>query len=213
VGMSSNARAVVVADNEDRVAVVADTKFEVGAVSGLSSAASFDAVYRHEYESLVRLAFVLTGRRDIAEELVQDSFEAAHRRWDRVSRYDKPGAWVRRVVLQRCIGRHRRLGVETKALLRLTARPPEFAELTVPDETLLRAIRRLPPRQAQVIVLICIEDRSADEVSELMECGSTTVRTHLRRGRLALAAALNLTDEVAKANTASNTTTTEGGSR
>lgn len=44
-------------------------------------AASFEDVYRSEYAPLVRLAVVLTGRLDVAEELVQDAFEAAHRRW------------------------------------------------------------------------------------------------------------------------------------
>jgi RNA polymerase sigma-70 factor, ECF subfamily len=188
VGMSSNVAAAVVTERDSAHPSPVDA---VGAETGVS----FNALYQHEYESLVRLAFVLTGRRDIAEELVQDAFEAAHRRWDRISRYDKPGAWIRRVVLQRCIGRHRRIGAETKALLRLTARPPEFAELTAPDSTLVQAIRRLPTRQAQVIALICVEDRSVDEVSDLLECGPATVRTHLRRGRLALAAALDLTDE------------------
>ena len=68
-------------------------------------AASFEDVYRSEYAPLVRLAVVLTGRLDVAEELVQDAFEAAHRQWGHFGGYDRPGAWLRRVVLNSCAGR------------------------------------------------------------------------------------------------------------
>jgi RNA polymerase sigma-70 factor, ECF subfamily len=180
----------------DQTALVVHDPPVAGATpSGSLCTVSFDAVYRTEYASLVRLAFVLTGRRDIAEELVQDAFEVAHRRWDRISTYDKPGAWVRRVVLQRCVGRHRRVLAETKALLRLTGRTPDHHELAVRDNGLLVAIRKLPTRQAQVVALICLEDRSVEEVADLLQCAQPTVRTHLRRGRLSLANTLNLTDE------------------
>jgi RNA polymerase sigma-70 factor, ECF subfamily len=168
--------------------------------STTTETASFDALYLAEYQPLVRLAFVLTGRRDIAEELVQDAFEMAHRRWNRISAYDKPGAWVRRVVLRRCVGRHRRLSIETKALMRLSARPQQDHELVVRDDALLSAVRRLPTRQAQVVALICLEDRSVDEVADLLNCAPPTVRTHLRRGRLALAAALGIPDEPTSTN-------------
>jgi RNA polymerase sigma-70 factor, ECF subfamily len=156
--------------------------------------ASFDDVYQREYPGLVRLAFVLTGRRDIAEELVQDAFEAAHRKWHRLGDYDRPGAWVRRVVLQRCIGRHRRLAVETRALVRMSGERERTDEIVIADQDLLTAIRALPTRQAQVVALVLLEDRSIDDVADLLGCSAATTRTHLRRGRLALATKLGVTE-------------------
>jgi RNA polymerase sigma factor (sigma-70 family) len=157
--------------------------------------ASFDDVYRQEYPGLVRLAFVLTGRLDVAEELVQDAFEAAHRKWHRISEYDRPGAWVRRVVLQRCIGRHRRLAVETRALVRMSGERERSADIVIADQDLLAAIRSLPMRQAQVVALVLLEDRSIDDVADLLGCSPATIRTHLRRGRLALASKLGLIEQ------------------
>lgn len=154
--------------------------------------ASFEEVYRLEYAPLVRLALVLTGRGDVAEELVQDAFEAAHRRWNRLGGYDRPGAWLRRVVLNRCAGRHRRLRAEARALLRVAGQRTSTVDLGATDHELIAAIGRLPRRQAQVVALVLIDDRSVEEVAGLLGCGQPTVRTHLRRGRLALAADLGM---------------------
>lgn len=153
---------------------------------------TIDDVYRAEYPGLVRVAYALTGRLDVAEELVQDAFEQAHRRWDRIGAYERPGAWVRRVVLTRCIGRHRRVATEAKLLLRLAHRADHVDHTGFLDHDLLAAIRALPTRQAQVVSLVFLDDRPVDEVAELLGCSADTVRTHLRRGRLALAARLGL---------------------
>src|SRR3954447_17641137 len=94
----------------------------LGAVDG---AGTFDEFYRAEYGRLLALAIALCGDRSAAEDLVQDGFLAAHRKWDRVSGYDAPGALVRRVVLNRPAPRRRRRGREAAALERLaTSAPP-----------------------------------------------------------------------------------------
>ncbi len=65
----------------------------------VDEATTFDLLYRKEYAPMVRLAWTLVGQRDVAEEIVQDAFVEAHRRWNRLCTYDKPGAWIRKVVL------------------------------------------------------------------------------------------------------------------
>lgn len=77
---------------------------------------SFEAFYRAEYAAVVRLAFVLTGRSDLAEELAQDAFLACFRRWDSVVDYDNQGAWIRRVVTNRCVSSGRRHLTELRLL-------------------------------------------------------------------------------------------------
>ncbi|MDH3729509.1 MAG: hypothetical protein OES13_00085 [Acidimicrobiia bacterium] len=57
-----------------------------------------DRFYARECRSVVGLAYVLSGSRLGAEDLAPEAFAAAYRSWDRIGDYDKPGAWVRRLL-------------------------------------------------------------------------------------------------------------------
>jgi RNA polymerase sigma-70 factor (ECF subfamily) len=156
---------------------------------------SFDDFYAAEYARVVGLAFGLTGRIAVAEELTQEAFLSAFRRWDRLSKYDQPAAWVRRVVTHRCVSFWRRGMTELRLLSRLRREPAATVHLPESDERVLHAIRRLPSRQREVIVLVLLDDRPVNEVATILGCAPETVRTHLRRGRLALAEALGTREE------------------
>lgn len=154
---------------------------------GLQRDDSFDAFYRTEYAAVVRLAYVLCGRLDVAEELAQDAFLAAHGRWGTISAYEDSAAWIRRVVTNRCISTSRRRMTELQLLARLgQERAPGPADGVVGEE-LWSMVRRLPRRQAQVLVLSFLEDRSVRDIAHLLGVGEESVRTHLRRGRASLA--------------------------
>ncbi len=58
------------------------------------------ALFDGEYAPLVRLATLITGDVAVAEVVVQEAFARALARWKRIEHYDKPGAWVRRVVIR-----------------------------------------------------------------------------------------------------------------
>ncbi len=150
----------------------------------------FDAYYRGDHRKLLGLAFVLTGSSATAEDLVQDALTEAHRNWDRIATYDDPGAWVRRVMVNRSRSRFRRLKSETKALTRLGGRREDIALPTERSLEVWAAVRRLPPRQAQAIALLYWEDRSIAEIATILDCGAETVKTHLKRGRQRLAESL-----------------------
>src|SRR4051794_32907715 len=81
-------------------------------VASANAALDFDRFCAQEYAAVAGLAFVLTGSWTTAEDLTQDAFFAAFRKWDQLQRYDKPGAWVRRVVANRAVSWRRRLGTE-----------------------------------------------------------------------------------------------------
>jgi RNA polymerase sigma-70 factor, ECF subfamily len=147
---------------------------------------SLDDLYRAEYPQLVRTVMVLTRRRDVAEELVQDAFTAAHRRWETVGRLDRPDAWVRRVALNAAISASRRRATEARLIFRLS-RERSSTEWTLRTNEVWEAIRSLPGRQAQVAVLVLVEDRPIAEAALVLDCGEETVRTHLRRARIAIA--------------------------
>lgn len=154
---------------------------------------SFEAFYVHEYAGVVRLAMALTGRSDLAEELAQEAFVAAYRRWRRVSQLDSPAGWIRRVVSNKCVSSGRRHVAEIRLLarLRLEREPGRRANELVDDE-LWEIVRTLPKRQAQVLALAFLEDRSVGSIARILGCGEETVRTHLRRGRLNMAERLGL---------------------
>jgi RNA polymerase sigma-70 factor (ECF subfamily) len=155
---------------------------------------SFEAFYAAEYASVVRLAFALSGRLAVAEEMAQEAFLAAYRRWNRIEQYDVPGAWVRRVVTHRCVSTWRRGLTEARLVARLRReRPPEVV-FSPSDERVWREVARLPGRQRQVIALVVVEDRSVAEVAHLLGCSEESVRTHLRRARLRLAERLHEED-------------------
>lgn len=149
---------------------------------------AFDRFYRNEFHAVVGLAYALSGSRLAAEELAQDAFLAAHQRWDRISAYDSPRAWVRRVVTNAARSRLRRRVAETKALARwFRQRIDRPDELPENDERFWREARALPEMQSKCVVLRYWEDFDVSEIAGVLECAESTVRVHLHRGRRRLA--------------------------
>lgn len=162
---------------------------------GDDASPGFDHFARRERSALVTFAWSLTGSLAIAEEIAQEALVAAWRSWDAVGDYDKPGTWARRVVANRASTHWRSAGRETRALERLAGSaptPPEAVELPGPDAALWAAVRRLPDRQAHVIALYYLEDRSVTETAAILECAEGTVKAHLHKARLSLARTLGL---------------------
>ena len=154
---------------------------------------TFDSFYQREYRSVVGLAYVLSGSRYQAEELAQEAFIAAHRKWETVGRYEKPGGWVRRVVANMSVSLYRRTVREAAAIGRLKLlRHDPLPALDAEDDEFWKAVRSLPKRQAQVLALRYLEDRSVTEIAEILGCAEATVRVHDHKGRQALAKRLGL---------------------
>lgn len=149
--------------------------------------AEFDDFYRANYPTVTRLAYSLCGSLTVAEELAQEAFVAAHARWPRIAEFDRPDLWVRRVVINRSISYRRKQASERRALKRISSRPPATDEPELADEDVWRALRSLSRRQAEVLALVYVEDRPIAEVAAVLRLGEETVRTHLKRGKLALA--------------------------
>lgn len=164
----------------------------VPGVPACAPADAFDGFYRANYASVVRLAYSLCGSMPIAEELAQEAFVTAHQRWERLHGFDRPDLWVRRVVINRSISFRRRAATERRALEQLHDRqaPTVIADLPLADEELWAALRELSPRQAEALALFYVEDQPLSEVAKILGLGEETVKTHLKRGRAALATKL-----------------------
>jgi RNA polymerase sigma-70 factor (sigma-E family) len=158
--------------------------------SGSGTEWAFEQLYRRDYGRLVALAYGLSGSRSAAEELAQEAFLAAHRRWDEISEYADPAAWLRRVVVNRAVSVVRRRVAEGLALARLGARRELPDALPDHDEAVWRAVRSLPRRQAQVVALHYVDDRAVAEIAAILGCAEGTVKAHLHQARQSLARTL-----------------------
>ena len=134
-------------------------------------------LFRDRYKPMVRLAYLLTSDRVIAEELVQDAFVALHRHWERVT---QPQAYLRTSVVNGCRSWGRRQVIERE-------RQPAPAESVpfVADE-LWDALQLLPDRQRTAIVLRFYADLPDSEIADVLGCRPVTVRTSIHRALTAL---------------------------
>jgi RNA polymerase sigma-70 factor (ECF subfamily) len=151
---------------------------------------TLEELYRRDFRRLVSLAHGLSGSRSAAEELVQEAFLAAHRRWHRIEGYADPSAWLRRVVVNRSVSVVRRRVAEGVAMTRLGSRRMLPDEMPQHDEAVWRAVRALPPRQAQVVALYYVDDRSLADIAAILDLAEGTVKAHLHQARRTLARTL-----------------------
>jgi RNA polymerase sigma factor (sigma-70 family) len=152
---------------------------------------SFEQLFRRELRSVVALAYALSGSRLAAEEIAQEAFLAAHRRWSEVGAYDDPGAWVRKVCANHAMSFVRRRVAEARAVARLRERRVLPAELSPVDAEFWREVRRLPRRQAQVIALFYVDDRSIADIAVVLGVAEGTVKAQLHTARATLASRLS----------------------
>src|SRR5664280_611310 len=73
-----------------------------------AAASSFDEFFRSSSRRLFAQAFVLTGSRELAQDLTQEAFARAWARWRKIERLDDPESWTRRVLHNLCIDAWRR---------------------------------------------------------------------------------------------------------
>ncbi|MEY2525104.1 MAG: polymerase sigma-70 factor, subfamily [Ilumatobacteraceae bacterium] len=151
----------------------------------------FDDLYSRGYRRCIALGYVLTGSAVDANDLVQDAFSTAYRRWAEIARYDDPLAWVRKVMVNNAMSHTRRLRREVAAMARFGNRPPAAnPAIDERDRELWLMVSKLPKQQAAAIALHYVDDLTVDSIAEVLGCSAGTVKTHLSRGRHALASRL-----------------------
>jgi RNA polymerase sigma-70 factor (ECF subfamily) len=153
---------------------------------------SFAAMFRVEYARTVRSVQAMLGDVARAEDVAQDAFVALLRQWSEVSKYDQPGAWVRRVCFRKALRVVHRDYVRARLerLLHLGVVVPDHSTGVVDRRTLASAITALPARQRAAVILHYYEDLTVAEVGDAIGCSPGTVKVHLHRARQALAVAV-----------------------
>jgi RNA polymerase sigma-70 factor (sigma-E family) len=150
-------------------------------------------LYAQHYRALVRLAAMLVRDTPTAEEVVQDAFVAMHDGWHRLKDTDKALAYLRQAVMNksRSVLRHRMV-VEKN----LQDAPPDMpsaehgAFVLLERRAVIAALRDLPARQREAIVLRYYLDLSEADIAAAMRITRGAVKSHTSRGMAALRAAL-----------------------
>jgi RNA polymerase sigma-70 factor (sigma-E family) len=149
-------------------------------------------LYRMHGGDLIRIAAVMLGSRSAAEDAVQDAFCGLFRKWHQLADPDKALPYVRSAVMNRCRSElrrqarlerradrhHRPLGAES---------PEQAAILGEEHRDVLAALRRLPDRQREVLILRYFMDLPEPEIAAAMGISQGTVKSTTSRATAALA--------------------------
>ena len=145
---------------------------------------AFAELYAAHYAEAVRLAYLLCGQQERAEDAVADAFVKVWRAWRR-GRIDSPRAYIRRAVVNTVNSRFRRLALERRELTRRSgdARGARADDEQVSErDALFTALAQLPQRQRTAIVLRYWEDLSEADTAEVMGVATGTVKSSVSRG-------------------------------
>lgn len=142
---------------------------------------AFEAFFMAEQGPVLRTVTLILGDRQAAEDVTQEAFYRLLVHWRKVSQYERPGAWLRRVAIRAAIRSRAR-----------SQRPETQTQRAHGDDAagwidIREALRHLTPAQRSAVVLFYYEDLTVNEVASLMNCSEGTVKTHLHRARERLA--------------------------
>src|SRR5580698_7544 len=146
-------------------------------------------MYHAEYRSLVRMAAMLVGDTGTAEEVVQDSFIAMHAAWRRLRDSDKALHYLRRSVVNRSrsVLRHRVVVDRHMPASEPDMPSAEQGAIALIDRSVvIAALRTLPTRQREALVLKFYLDLPEQEVAATMGISRGAVKSHTARGKAAL---------------------------
>jgi RNA polymerase sigma-70 factor (sigma-E family) len=144
--------------------------------------ADFAAYMRARQPALLRTAYLLTGDRHTAEDVVATALAKLYLAWDRVRERESIDGYVRRIITN-----------ETTSLWRRPWRRREFAAEVLPDRgreeayddgsaaVVWRAVSALPPRQRAVVVLRYYEELSEAEIADVLGVSPGTVKSQASR--------------------------------
>jgi RNA polymerase sigma-70 factor (sigma-E family) len=149
--------------------------------------AEFEAYMQARQPSLLRTAYLLTGNRHSAEDLVQTSLAKLYLAWDKVRDRDSVDGYVRRIMVN-----------ENNSLWRRGWKRREHASETLPERqvvdeydegqsaALWRAVQGLPPKQRAVVVLRYYEQLTEAETADVLGISTGTVKSQASRALASL---------------------------
>ncbi|GAA4465411.1 SigE family RNA polymerase sigma factor [Phytohabitans houttuyneae] len=153
---------------------------------------AFHSFFEMHHAELARLAYLVTGEAEVADDLAADALLEVWRHWDRVAAADSPIAYARGVLANLARNRIRRLSRERRGLLGLGLLwRDRTQDVDVPAVVDLRqALHRLPYRRRACVVLRYAFDLSERETARALGISVGTVKSQTSRGVAQLTALL-----------------------
>ena len=148
------------------------------------------ALYQAHALGLVRLAVLMVGDQLTAEDVVQDAFLGLYRRWSALQDQDRALSYVRTSVINGCRMSHRgkyRRGHIAPEVPGHAESAEATAMLGEAHREVLDALRRLPARQREAVVLRYYLDMTEAQAAHAMGVSRGTVKSATSRGIAALA--------------------------
>jgi RNA polymerase sigma-70 factor (sigma-E family) len=146
------------------------------------------ALYHEHALSLIRVAHIMLGNRAAAEDVVQDAFCGLFRRWGHLADKDKALGYIRSSVLNGCRTVLRRSRLQNRIMTYQPAAVSAEAVALSSEERreVVRALRRLPERQREVLVLRYYLDLTDEQIADDLGITPSTIRSTRHRALAAL---------------------------
>ena len=147
-----------------------------------------------EYQRLLATAYLVLRNEDLAREVVQEAFARLVERWDRIQGYERPGAWLRTVMVRLAV--RRRDQRRREPVVDVSDRPPRSGgaggvEAVATRLDVAAALRSLPPGQREVVALYYLYDLATEDIAADLGRQPGTVRAQLHQARTRLATLLH----------------------
>lgn len=159
----------------------------------MAAGESFEDAYRHRRDHLLRVAWLICGDLDQAEDVVAAAMARCWRAWTRRP-VDDPGAYLRRAVVNEATDRFRRRGRHREGAARRFGDgrgSPDLVQAVADRSALVDALDTLPVGQRTVVVLRYFADQTEAATAEALGISVGTVKSRASRALDALRVALD----------------------
>jgi RNA polymerase sigma-70 factor (sigma-E family) len=152
----------------------------VGIGQDATARASFDSYVQQRGGALTRLAYLLVHDHHLAQDLTQETLARLHRHWTRVSSFDDPDAYVRRIMLNQLLSWRRRRSWSERPTADVAAdvMTEDCAAAGADRDEMWALLETLTAQQRAVVVLRFYEDLDDKAIADLLGCSAATVRSH-----------------------------------
>jgi RNA polymerase sigma-70 factor (ECF subfamily) len=144
----------------------------------------FEQFFLSNYDAVLRVIVFVTGDRERATDATQEAFIKAYAKWSKIRSYDSPAGWVRRIAINASRDsfrserrRHRR--EQTLQPVAPTSQTDQF----VAESFARDLLQALPRRQREIATFFYVDDRSVNEIAEILRLNEGTVKFHLSQAR------------------------------
>ena len=149
----------------------------------------YEEFYQASRHRVVTFLFAMSGDLAEAQDAAQEAYVRAWQRWSTIGTYDDPEAWVRTVGYRLCVNRWRKARNRLVAYRRHGV-PPAVEAPNEDAVALVAALRQVPSREREAVILHHLLDLPIAEVAAQTGEPVSTIKSRLVRGRRTLASLL-----------------------